>query len=99
MNSSAVISHAVGDLDNNLITPIALDSRTWNSGRTAIIRYGQAEAVSAVEVARGVRNGQAVFADLVGCGPRVVVVRVDVKPVAPRLSVARAVAAASFGRS
>ena len=99
MNSSAVGSHAVGDFDNNLVTPVALDSRTWNSGRTAIIRNGQTEAVGAVEVASCVRNGQAVFADMVGCGPRVVVVRVDVKAITPRLSVARAVAAASLGRN
>lgn len=92
MNSSAVLGHAVGDINLDLVAPVALDGRTWDSGLTAIIRYGETEAVGAIKIASRVRDGQVVLAGLASIGPCSGGVRVDVKATAPRLPIARAVA-------
>lgn len=92
MNSSTVIGHAVGNLDDNVVTPVALNCRTWDGGRASVVGDGKALAAGAVKVAGGIGDGQAVLAGFASIGPRCGVVTVDIEATAPRLPVACAVA-------
>lgn len=87
MDGSTVVTHVVGNINDNVVTPVALNCWSWN-----LTVYGQAHAVGTVEVASGVGQDQAIVAGLSSVGPGSRVVAVDIESTAPRLSVSRAVA-------
>ena len=64
MDSSTVVSHAVGNINDNVVTPIALNRWTWD-----LTIHSKARTAGAVKVAGGVGDCQAVVTGLAGIGP------------------------------
>jgi hypothetical protein len=69
MDSSTVIAHVVSDVDDNIVTPIALDGRARDSGWASVVRDSQALTAGAIKVAGRVGDNQAVLAGLSSVRP------------------------------